>query len=255
MSCQSKHRDSSCSKLSSIRLERIDHHTARRFFAAYEHLGDCGLGVWHWGAFLRARLISTVSFGTTCFGKLRGPLSSIADEFGLGIYQISRGGTMGTAPFNTPSRVISRALREFHRFKGDCIVVAYADRRYNEVGTIYQACNGIYLGLTQPKDQSNYLIFGRTMSGWMVRKKFGTRAMAVLKSIDRNTVKVPLTSKYRYVFVQAPPLKRQRVVEAMVPLAKPFPKRENENILPMNISALVTSRTFMKGLDRTIPIS
>lgn len=235
----------------SIRVERINHATARCFFKRYEHLGDCGLGVWHWGAFSGSRLIAVVSFGTTCFGRLRGSLSSIAKEFGLDIYQISRGGTAGTAPFNTPSRVVSAALSEFHKFRGDCLVVAYADRQYNEVGTIYQACNGVYTGLTQPKNQSNYLVRGRKMSGWVVRKKFGTRSMEALRRIDRRAVKVPLSRKYRYVFVQAPPLKRRRVLDALLRFSQPYPKRESENIPPMNIAVLVAQRTIV-GNDKSM---
>jgi hypothetical protein len=47
------------------RLERVDFHTADDFFNTYEHLGDCGLGVWHWAGFEGDRLLGVVSFGTT----------------------------------------------------------------------------------------------------------------------------------------------------------------------------------------------
>jgi len=50
------------------------------------------------------------------------------------------------------------------------VVVAYADVLYSEVGTIYQASNAIYTGLTNPKGQANYLINGKLLSGWIVRK-------------------------------------------------------------------------------------
>ena len=83
-----------------LRVERITYATAQSFFREYEHLGDCGLGVWHWGAFLQRELVGAVSFGTTCFGKCRGPLREILTEFALDIYQISRGGTV---PIETAS--------------------------------------------------------------------------------------------------------------------------------------------------------
>jgi hypothetical protein len=231
-----------------IRLERIDFATAQQFFQKYEHLGNCGLGVWHWGAFCGTQLIATVSFGTTCFGKRRGALQHITAEFGLETYQIARGGTVSNAPLNTPSRVLSSALNEFHRFRGDCLVIAYADRAYNEVGTIYQACNGLYTGNTQPKNQSNYFMCGREMSGWSVRKKFGTRSMESLRRIDINVVKMPLSSKYRYVFVQASRATRNRILEALRPLVKPYPSRSAENIPSMNIQQLVIDRATFKEL-------
>lgn len=226
----------------SIRIERLDYPTASRFFKRYEHLGDCGLGVWHWGAFVHSSLIAVVSFGTTCFGSTRGAIPTLASEFGLKIYQISRGGTIPTAPRNTPSRVLSLILSEFHRFRGDCLIVAYADRCYNEVGTIYQACNGIYTGLTKPKNQSNYVLGGRRMSGWVIRKKFGSRSMAFLKRIDRKARKIPLSPKYRYYFVQAPPLKRRAVLRALKEYSLPYPKRETERVLPMDVAKLIRSR-------------
>lgn len=149
-----------------IDLVRIDYQAANRFFDDYEHLGNCGLGVWHWGALAGDRLVAAVSFGTTCFSRNRGLLPAVAEKHGLRVYQICRGGTASTAPFNTASQVLSSALNQLRRLRGDCMVVAYADRAYNEVGTIYQACNGIYTGQTDPKNQANYIIHGKWTSGW-----------------------------------------------------------------------------------------
>jgi hypothetical protein len=232
-----------------IRLQKIDFATAARFFATYEHLGNCGLGVWHWGAFAPQlaskkddELIGAVSFGTTCFSRNRGLLSSVAVKFGLNIYQICRGGTASSAPFNTPSRVVSMALAELEKLRGPCLVVAYADRTYNEVGTIYQACNALYTGLTNPKDQANYIINGKLTSGWLVRKRYGTRSMKALRLIEPNIVKLPLNNKYRYVFVQAPPRERARILRELRPLLLPYPTRDSERIPPMNASQLVKTR-------------
>ena len=120
-------------RLHPLRLERISYSEAAQFFNQYEHLGNCGLGVWHWGAFQDGRLIAVVSFGPTCFCE---------DSWSTGIncnhiwprpiYQISRGGTASNAPSNTPSRVVSAALGQLHRERGDCLVIAYADRNYND---------------------------------------------------------------------------------------------------------------------------
>jgi hypothetical protein len=133
-------------------------------------------------------------------------------------------------------------MRELRWYRGDCLIVAYSDRLYNEVGTIYQACNGLYTGQTKPKNQSNYIINGRIASGWLVRKKYGTRAMDELKKVDAGVVKIPLTRKYRYVFVQAPRQTKAKVLEVLRPFALPYPTRKSENIGPMNVAALVGQR-------------
>jgi len=110
------------------------------------------------------------------------------------------------------------------------------------MGTIYQACNGLYTGQTDPKNQANYIVKGRWMSGWVIRKKYRTRSMVALRRVDKNVVKIPLTSKYRYVFVQAPPLKKNLVTRALAPFIFPYPKRNVEQIPPMNIAALISRK-------------
>jgi len=224
----------------SVRTEKIAHREAQSFFHHYEHLGNCGLGVWHYAAFMDSALLGVVSFGTACFARNRGRVAYVAAEFGLPIYQISRGGTMPSTPFNTPSQVLSASLAHFQRDRGDTLVVAYADRTFNEVGTIYQACNGIYTGLTKPKDQANYVVQGRYMSGWRVRKKFGTRSVELLKKIDMNITKLPLNPKFRYIFVLASPRKKKHVLRALESIVLPYPKRLTERIPEMNIATQVS---------------
>jgi hypothetical protein len=234
--------------ITNMTLDRIDFRTAESFFLAFEHLGNCGLGVWHWGAVEDGHLVGAVSFGTTCFARSRGAIASVATRFGLGLYQICRGGTVHTAPRNTPSRILSGCMSALRRERGDCIIVAYSDRAYNEVGTIYQACNALYTGQTNPKNQSNYIISGKVISGWLVRKRYGTRAIEHLKRIDPGVVKIPLTPKYRYLFVQTSRQTKGRVLAALQPFIMPYPNRTEENIKPMNVAALVKQRTRQSDL-------
>jgi hypothetical protein len=237
-------------KTARLVVQRIDHAQASSFFEKYEHLGNCGLGVWHWGGFIECELITAVSFGTTCFAKSRGELANIAKEFDLGMYQISRGGTAPRAPFNTPSQVVGAALRGFRNERGDCLVVAYADRFFNEVGTIYQACNAIYTGLTEPKNQANYMIGGRILSGWVIRKRFGTRNIDLLKRFDSSAVKLPLRRKYRYVFPLSSGARKKAILRALSQLSLPYPRRETENIPPMDVSKLVKRRARDKRVGQ-----
>jgi hypothetical protein len=231
-----------------ITVRPVSYATARQFFARYEHLGNCGLGVWHWGGFLGQDLIAAVSFGTACFTLRRGLIGDIARRYGLGVYQICRGGTVPSAGFNAPSCVLAAALRQFERERGNCLIVAYADRRYNEVGTIYQACNGLYTGVTNPKDQSNYFLHGRLLSGWVVRKRFGTRAIERLREVDPNVRKIPLNPKYRYVFARAEHRVRETVISALRETIYPYPTRASEKIGSMAIAELVAARRSGTGV-------
>lgn len=145
--------------------ERIDKSTAQNFFQQYEHLGNCGLGVWHYGVFKDFELISVISFGSVCFNPNRSSIGLIADKYNLRVIQLTRGGTKFGQPKNTPSMAVSMALKQIKSDLGDLIVIAYSDVKWNEVGTIYQALNFYYLGMTNPKGQSNYVINGSLISG------------------------------------------------------------------------------------------
>jgi hypothetical protein len=224
-------------------FSQVSSRVAHAFFYNYEHLGNCGLGVWHWGAVDAGGLVGVVSFGTPGFAPSRGPVSAVANLFDLPVYQLCRGGTIHTAPTNTPSRILSGAMRELRSARGDCVIVAYSDRMYNEVGTIYQACNAFYTGLTEPKNQSNYIINGKLMNPWVVRRKFGTRAMQELRRIDPHVVKKPLTRKYRYVFVQASSRVKAKISKRLEAYILPYPRRQDENIRPMVIAEMVRART------------
>ena len=211
-------------------VKEINKKEAQDFFIQYEHLGNCGLGVWHYGLYNGDELISVVSFGATNFNPNRSSLGRIAKECDLKIIQLTRGGTKFDAPKNIPSYTISRAFIELKKRFGCCLIAAYSDTKWNEIGTIYQASNFLYLGLTNPKDQSNYVINGEVISGWMVRKKYGTRDIRQLSLMVDSIDKFPLTRKHFYVFPNTSKKKRKMVIKALQDDIQPYPKRKDLNV-------------------------
>lgn len=193
----------------------------------HELLGNVGLGVWHFGLFLDQDLSSVVSLGTACFSHTRGRIAQVAMRHNCRIVQICRGATIAGAPVGAPSHLIAFATREMWIRHGPMLVVAYADPSLGEVGTIYQACNAIYTGLTDPKGQANYVIHGRRMSAWQVRKQHGTRDRTKLVMVDPRFEILPLIPKHRYVIVAAPPLLRRSIRRVLLSLALPYPKRHD----------------------------
>lgn len=230
--------------LKSSYVEQIEVNVATEFIGSYEHLGNVGLGVWHFGLFHRRSLISVVCFGVPCFSSSRGKLGKIATEFDARIFQLCRGATDFSAPKNSASRSVSLSLRALSHMHGRCLVVAYADPQHSEVGTIYQACNAVYTGQTDPKGQANYIIHGRRISGWVVRKRYGTRCRRVLRKIDDNLKILPLRKKLRYVLVAGPPRFRQRCRRRVLELREPFPRREQLGIPPMDVANLVSNQAM-----------
>ena len=101
-----------------------------------------------------------------------------------------------------------RAMRELH---GPFIAVAYADESLGEIGTIYQASGALYTGKTKPKGQANYLLNGKLLSGWNVRRLYGTRDRTRLARIDPKVRVFPLAPKHRYIFVSAPRILKKKI--------------------------------------------
>ena len=211
-------------------ISQITKRVAQDFFARFEHLGNCGLGVWHYGTFFNGQLVSAVSFGPTSFNLQRSYLANIANKYNCRIIQLTRGGTRFDARKNTSSKTLSLAFKEIRKRFGNTIVVAYSDTKWNEIGTIYQATNFLYLGKTNPKGQANYIINGRTMSGWTVRKKFHTRDMAKILEIDKNAKRLLLTPKHMYVYICAGKTIKRRVIKDLHGETKPYPKRSEMGV-------------------------
>ncbi len=204
----------------------------------YEHLGDVGLGVWHWGLKHNDKLLGVVSYGTTCFSKNRGWISQLAKELRCNIIQLCRGGCSFNAPICTATHLIARANRAMYNKLGSSIIIAYADTQFYEIGTIYQASNAIYTGLTDPKGQGNYYILGKKMSGWKVRKKFGTRDLSKLREYDPKLKFIPLTPKHRYIMIAATPRTVKKYRKLMLAHNQPYPKREKLCVMSMRSSCI-----------------
>lgn len=211
--------------LKEFRLAKISKPIADDFMKEFEHLGNVGLGVWHWGLKFNKSLASVVSYGTTCFSPKRSWLGYIARETGCSIIQLCRGGSAPWAPKGTATRLISQANREMYRVKGPIMIVAYANQELSEIGTIYQACNAIYTGLTEPKGQANYIINGRILTGWQVRKLYSTRDRTRLSQVDPHLQVLPLNKKHRYIMLAGSRTKKRRLKKLLEPFILSYPKR------------------------------
>lgn len=230
-----------------MEIREINKKEAESFFARYEHLGNCGLGVWHYGLLNNEAIMSVVSFGATNFDPNRSKLGALAQQHDLRVIQLTRGGTAFDAPKNIPSYTISLALKEVQKRFGDNIVVAYSDTKWNEIGTIYQASNFLYLGLTYPKGQSNYQIDGRLYSGWTIRKKYGTRDMKKLVEITDAVTRIPLTQKHIYIYLNMPKRKKRIILRELQNDLNPFPKREY-----LNVGSMLEIRKNLRSVEALV---
>jgi hypothetical protein len=118
------------------------------FIERYEWLGKMPVWVTHrFGAYYKDILVCAVVLATpNSFSNLLGKENKNKEKL------ISRGASTSFAPKNVGSWTIMQSIRWMAKNTDFVLFTAYSDPMANELGTVYQACNFIYLGNTYGGD-------------------------------------------------------------------------------------------------------
>ena len=121
----------------------------------------------------------------------------------------------------TTSKALAMSLKEIRKDAPAVkIIVSYADRNQNHIGTIYQATNWFYLG--EYANERGIMLNGRLTHRRSINKKYGTSAIDWLKAnIDDKAEVIKGKSKIKYVF----PLDKW-IRKSIIKIAKPYPKAQ-----------------------------
>lgn len=84
--------------------------------------------------------------------------------------------------------------------------------------------------MTVPKGQANYLVHGRRLSAWQVRRRYGTRDRIRIFKLDPDLQIELLPPKHRYVFVSAPRIQERRILGKLTARGLPYPRRLGEAV-------------------------
>lgn len=125
-------------------VEPITREEAESIILKYEWLGTMGRGVAAYG--LRApggELLGTAVFGWPSAVQSRDICGREYREVAI---CLERGACVHWAPSNAASFLISQAVKQAAKDRGWRIFYAYADPEAGEIGTVYQACNWLYIG-------------------------------------------------------------------------------------------------------------
>jgi len=204
-------------------IYEIEYHLAKQFILKYEWVGNMGTSKHSYGLFLDDNLVSVV-----CYGPLIAPTlykNIFSQKYSHSLYQLCRGASSFLAPKWAPSKLISRSMKLISKKLGTKIIVAYADPSAGEIGTIYKACNAIYLGYTSPGGGKKYKINGHLYDPRKVHAKFGSRSHEHLIKIDPNYTTIPILPKHRYVFLTGSKIEKKEIFNKIKYLIRPFPKR------------------------------
>lgn len=129
-------------------IREISFSMAQRFILKYEWLGTMGTTKHSVGYFVDNDLVAVFCFGLTAGTQ------SLAEPFGVehkteGIVLV-RGACSPEAHHHTASHSIPKALRYINKQYGYLFCIAYSDPEAGEIGTVYQATNWHFYGMTSP---------------------------------------------------------------------------------------------------------
>lgn len=162
----------------------------------------------------------------------RGATPNIGSPYGLavgGVLELVRVALNGKQ--EATSQAVALTLKQLHKDVPQCrLIVSYADCDQNHLGTIYQATNWIYEGLS--KGDTYFIIKGKKTH----RKSVSSRIVAingkrmhcpstlemVRRFFDPNAVTFRSAGKRKYLMPMDKAMRKQ-----IAPLAKPYPKNED----------------------------
>lgn len=142
------------------------------------------------------------------------------------VVQLNRGACLPWTPKNTASRLISVCCNLLKK-EGVKIIIAYCTQEAGEYGTIYQACNFTYCGIT-PKSKvyflDNHWVSERTLADktkWALTK----REDAWREKFKKLPMKW-LRGKFRYIKLLASKDENEKIIKLYGYESLPYPKRK-----------------------------
>lgn len=204
------------------KIQRIEYGVAKDFILEYEWLGNMGSTSRCFGLYLHSELASVVCFSPPVSNQFYHRL--FPDQNGR-IIQLSRGATSHWSPGWVPSKLLAACFRILANETDSIGVTAYADPKAGEIGTIYQACNAIYLGLTKPAGGTFFLIGDEKLHPRTVYRRYGTRDKNILRIYEPGFTTVPILPKHRYFFPIGTSAVRRSVRRTLADHSLPYPKR------------------------------
>jgi hypothetical protein len=192
-------------------LREVSLRTAAVIIEEYEYLGVMsGAAMKAYGIFWGACCGGVVVFGVVHPNSVAE--SVILPPYSEKVIQLARGACVHWAHPHSASKLISFALREIEK-DGWRIVIAYSDPDAGEIGTVYQATNWLYCGLTAKRP--DYFRNGERITGH------------VGKITEEMTI-APRTRKGRYIFILGNKKDQREIRNRLLWKSQPYPKRAAE---------------------------
>ena len=181
------------------------------------------------GLFDGEKMIGIVTYGVSGSTTLRRGVCG--DEFADNVYELTRLWTEDDAPKNAASFLISGSLKMVDKE----IIVTFAEIDAGHFGTIYQASNFFYCGLSSkfkdPKvkglEHQHHTTYAHGMNMQQIRDKYG----------EENVYYVDRPRKHKYVFFNAKKKRRKDLIKALKYKVLPYPKQGGKYGLEISLDS------------------
>ena len=167
------------------------------------------------GMFLDSSLVGVVCYGTPSSAPLRSGIAG--PENALNVAELTRLWVSDAVPKNGESFLIGRTVAK----AGKEIVVSFAEIQQGHVGTVYQASNWIYTGLSAKR--TNWTIQGVDLHCQTIADKF--TATEIREKYGDSFSLVDRPRKHRYVFINAKGRRRAEILQQLRYKQQPYPKK------------------------------
>ena len=196
-------------------VERIPNADAKWLILRYEWLGTMPRRAHSYGL----KTASGALLGVAVFGYTMSPESR--DVCGKNNRHLAicleRGACVADAPANSPSFLISRAVKLAADEHGFRIFYAYADPEAGEVGTIYQALN--WLRIADTRRVENYKMPDGTI---LSERSLRHRGISRQDALDAGAEIIERPSKRKYVTFQGDKRERRALRAALRSRVQPY---------------------------------
>jgi len=167
------------------------------------------------GLFADGQLKGVVMYGTPSSAPLRKGVAGV--EYASEVAELTRLWVADDVPKNGESFLIGGTVK----MAGKLIVVSYADTSQNHIGTVYQAANWLYTGLSAKR--TNWTIDGVSLHCQTIADKYTAKEIRA-KYGEAFTLQ-PRPRKHRYIWINGTKKQKKEVARALRYQVMPYPKR------------------------------
>ena len=203
-------------------VRRIPGGQGKEYIRTHHYSRSCHNGPMTWGLFEEEELIGVCAFATPASEAVRASL--FGPEYKDCVTELHRLHIQDGTPTNTESWFISQALKGLKQERPLIkAVISFADSTEGHVGTIYQACNGLFCGSTARAR------FWRDTEGRLRHPRQNGHNVTPAEAKEKGWTAEMRDSKYRYVIPIVKSKSDKRWFKHHFRLTpQPYPKENND---------------------------